>query len=67
MTRFTLPLTVLGWPVVTLHIGKDSNGLPVGAQLVGKPGEDAHLLAVAALLETVLLQPVAPGSQTAVR
>lgn len=47
MTRFTLPLTMLGWPVVTLPFGHDSNGLPIGAQLVGKPGEDDRLLALA--------------------
>ena len=67
LTRFTLPITVLGWPVVTLRIGKDSNGLPIGAQLVGKPGADVQLLAVAARLEAALLQPVAPSAQAVVR
>ncbi|MBY5935133.1 amidase [Tateyamaria omphalii] len=54
LTRFTLPVTALGWPVVTLPIGRDSNGLPVGAQLVGKPGRDAKLLALAEQIEALL-------------
>ncbi|MDX8355340.1 amidase [Cognatiyoonia sp. IB215182] len=54
MTRFTLPLTVLGWPVVTLPIGRDSNGLPVGAQLVGKPRDDGRLLAIAEQIQAAL-------------
>ncbi|GGX67827.1 amidase [Tateyamaria omphalii] len=54
LTRFTLPLTALGWPVVTLPIGHDSNGMPVGAQLVGKPGQDARLLRVATAVQSWL-------------
>ncbi|MEJ6395375.1 amidase [Gymnodinialimonas sp. 2305UL16-5] len=51
LTRFALPITALGWPVVTLPIGRDSNGIPVGAQLVGKPGSDGDLIAIAAGLQ----------------
>jgi aspartyl-tRNA(Asn)/glutamyl-tRNA(Gln) amidotransferase subunit A len=34
-------------PVLTLPIGVDSNGMPIGAQLVGRPFAEARLLAVA--------------------
>ncbi len=54
LTRFTLPLTVLGWPVVTVPIGFDENGLPMGAQLVGKPGQDGALFAHAQMLQNTL-------------
>ncbi|WP_224826007.1 amidase [Cognatishimia sp. MH4019] len=54
LTRFTLPLTVLGWPVVTLPIGYDDNGIPIGAQLVGKAGADSKLLALAEGLQDAL-------------
>lgn len=54
MTHFTLPVTVLGWPVVTVPIGKDDNGLPIGAQLVGKPFGDGLLLALAGKVQARL-------------
>jgi amidase len=49
-------------PSVTLPVGLGAaTGLPVGAQLVGRPGGDAHLLAVAAEVEAAL-GPM-PGSR----
>ncbi|MEL7211865.1 MAG: amidase [Pseudomonadota bacterium] len=57
LTRFTVPLTALGWPVVTLRVGIDSNGIPIGAQLVGKPGADGALLALAKALQAELEHP----------
>lgn len=54
LTHFTLPLTVLGWPVVTVPVGRDANGVPIGAQLIGKPGSDGRLLALAIQLQTAL-------------
>jgi Asp-tRNA(Asn)/Glu-tRNA(Gln) amidotransferase A subunit family amidase len=57
LTRFTLPLTVMGWPVVTLPVGRDADGMPVGAQLVGKPRRDGRLLALAERIEAFLDQP----------
>ena len=54
LTYFTLPVSVLGWPVVTFPIGRDANAVPVGAQLIGKPGRDGHLLALARRLQSGL-------------
>ncbi|MEO0390184.1 MAG: amidase [Pseudomonadota bacterium] len=51
LTRFTLPITALGWPVVTVPIGRDSNGIPIGVQLVGKPGADGAMLQLAQQVE----------------
>jgi Asp-tRNA(Asn)/Glu-tRNA(Gln) amidotransferase A subunit family amidase len=39
---------------VTVPAGSGPNGLPLGAQLVGRPGDDARLLAAAAFLERAL-------------
>ena len=39
--------TLCGTPAVTLPILKGSNGLPIGAQLVGPRGDDARLLRTA--------------------
>jgi len=54
LTRFTLPVTLMGWPVVTLPIGRDGNGLPVGAQVVGKPHAERQVLALARALEKAI-------------
>lgn len=50
LTYYTGAISLLGFPVVTLPLGLTSQGLPVGAQLVGRPNEEAALLAVAARL-----------------
>lgn len=47
LTALTRPFSYLGVPVLTMPIGLDRNGLPVGAQLVGRPFGEARLLAVA--------------------
>jgi amidase len=41
------PFNLTGHPVVTLPIGHDAHGLPIGAQLVGPRWSDARLLGVA--------------------
>lgn len=46
------PWSVLGLPAVSLPI--PAPGLPVGAQLVGPPGGDADLLAIAAEVERAI-------------
>jgi amidase len=43
--------SLLGAPAVTLPVARAANGLPLGLQLVGVPGGDDHLLAVAAWCE----------------
>jgi len=47
ITPLTRPFNYLGLPVLTMPIGVDSNGMPVGAQLVGRPFGEARLLAIA--------------------
>jgi Asp-tRNA(Asn)/Glu-tRNA(Gln) amidotransferase A subunit family amidase len=46
--------SLLGAPAITLPVGRDGSGLPLGAQLVAAPGADAQLLAVAAWCEARL-------------
>src|SRR5262249_28711691 len=48
---WTMPFNRTGHPAVSLPIGFDRNGLPIGIQLVGRFRADADLLRVAALLE----------------
>jgi aspartyl-tRNA(Asn)/glutamyl-tRNA(Gln) amidotransferase subunit A len=54
VVRPTLPFNALGWPALALPCGPAEDGLPASAQLVGRPGADALVLAAAAALEQAL-------------
>jgi Asp-tRNA(Asn)/Glu-tRNA(Gln) amidotransferase A subunit family amidase len=49
LLSFTVPLTQLGGPVAAIPIGED-DGLPFGAQVLGRPRAEARLLGIAAEL-----------------
>ncbi|CEA07127.1 Glutamyl-tRNA(Gln) amidotransferase subunit A [Arthrobacter saudimassiliensis] len=48
---FTSLVNVCGLPAVSLPVHRTAAGLPMGVQLIGRPGAEASLLAVAAQLE----------------
>ncbi len=50
---YTLPFNMTGHPALSIPCGWDSEGLPLGIQLVGRIGEDAGLLHAAALFEQI--------------
>ena len=52
--RPTCPVSILGACAVTLPVGRDEAGMPVGLQLVARAGEDEALLGAAAMAERVL-------------
>jgi amidase len=52
---FAAPWNLAGWPAMVVPAGVHPNGTPLSVQLVGRPGTEAQLLAVAAQLE--LLRP----------
>ena len=54
LTRFSSPFNAAGLPAISIPAGKDPAGLPVNLQLVGRPGADATVLAVARWCERVL-------------
>ena len=54
MVRFTYPFNALGWPAIALPCGTAQDGLPASLQIVGRPGDDALVLAVARQLEAAL-------------
>ena len=49
--RYSQWLNLTGLPGVSLPMGRTTEGLPVGVQLIGRPHEEELLLAVAAQLE----------------
>jgi len=54
MLRNTCIANFLGLCAVTLPVGRDKAGMPVGMQLMGRPGSEARLLAIAMALERLL-------------
>ncbi|WP_353946035.1 amidase family protein [Streptomyces sp. HUAS MG91] len=60
----TFFVSLTGCPVVALPCGFSASGLPVGLQLIGRPGDEARLLSYAARLEQSFgvagLLPVTP-------
>jgi Asp-tRNA(Asn)/Glu-tRNA(Gln) amidotransferase A subunit family amidase len=53
---FSRMWTLLGVPCVTLPAIWGASGLPTGIQLIGRPGRDAQLMAVALFAERALAE-----------
>jgi Asp-tRNA(Asn)/Glu-tRNA(Gln) amidotransferase A subunit family amidase len=51
LLRNTRPINVWGLPAISVPCGVNSEGLPIGLQIVGAPGEDAKVLQVARMYE----------------
>jgi amidase len=51
MLAFNVFANITGLPAISLPVGVDSDGLPVGAQLVGGPFQEAVLIRLASSLE----------------
>jgi amidase len=61
MIRWIAPSPIAnasGLPAIALPTGVDSQGLPVGIQLVGKPADEITLLGLATQLETQIFSPL---------
>jgi amidase len=48
---FAAPWNLAGWPAMVIPAGSHPDGMPLSVQLVGRPGSEALLLALAAQLE----------------
>ena len=49
--KFTVPADLAGVPAMSIPVGQDANGLPVGLQVIGRPFDEETVFAVAAALE----------------
>lgn len=65
-TRLTMPFNATGQPVLALPAGLDQSGLPIGAQLAGRPGDEATLFRIGQAFEEAIgfrgLSPAAVGA-----
>ncbi len=55
LSQFTCLFNLTGHPALTVPIGRDGDGLPIGLQLIGAHHRDMKLLAIGAALERVAL------------
>ena len=51
-TRFMNSFNILGWPAISIPMGKDKDALPLGIQLVAKPWQEEFLLRAAQTIES---------------
>jgi aspartyl-tRNA(Asn)/glutamyl-tRNA(Gln) amidotransferase subunit A len=63
IVRFTYPFNALGWPALALPCGAAEYGLSASAQLVGRRGDDALVLAAGLALERLLAPTVSDTCQ----
>ena len=48
---FTVTVNLAGLPGISVPVGQDRQGLPLGLQLIGRPWEEGDLLNCAQVLE----------------
>ncbi|GAB2268054.1 hypothetical protein Dimus_003029 [Dionaea muscipula] len=53
LMRFVLSANLLGLPAISIPVGYDKEGLPIGLQLIGRPWGEASLLRLAYAVEGI--------------
>ncbi|CAK8530371.1 unnamed protein product [Lathyrus sativus] len=51
LMRFVVPANLLGFPAISVPVGYDKKGLPIGLQIIGRPWAEATILRVAFAIE----------------
>lgn len=53
LSLYGCPLVVFACPVIVVPIGRDDHGLPIGIQIVGRPGADRRVIRIARMIESL--------------
>ncbi|KAK2987419.1 hypothetical protein RJ640_018556 [Escallonia rubra] len=57
LMQFIIAANLLGLPAISVPVGYDKQGLPIGLQLIGRPWGEASILRVAAAVEELCANP----------
>lgn len=57
LMRFVVAANLLGFPAISIPVGYDKQGLPIGLQLIGRPWGEATLLRLASAVEELYAKP----------
>lgn len=57
LMRFVVNANLLGFPAVSVPVGYDKQGLPIGLQIIGRPWCEATILRLAAAVEELCATP----------
>lgn len=58
LMRFVIAANLLGLPAITVPVGYDKKGLPIGLQLIGRPWGEASILRLASAVEELCAKSV---------
>lgn len=58
LVRYQIAANFLGLPAITIPVGYDSEGMPIGLQLLGRPWSEATLLRVAFAIEKLFMSDI---------
>ncbi|KAL2342026.1 hypothetical protein Fmac_009966 [Flemingia macrophylla] len=51
LMQFVVPANLLGFPAISVPVGYDKEGLPIGLQIMGRPWAEATILRIASAVE----------------
>ncbi|KAI3445825.1 hypothetical protein Pfo_002490 [Paulownia fortunei] len=57
LMRFVITANLLGFPAISVPVGYDKQGLPIGLQIIGRPWCEATILRLAAAIEELCATP----------
>ncbi|KAL3614418.1 hypothetical protein CASFOL_042492 [Castilleja foliolosa] len=57
LMRFVVTANLLGFPAISVPVGYDKQGLPIGLQIIGRPWCEATILRLAAAVEELCATP----------